>query len=147
MISIMLIAFLAPLSASAISYTLQICGNANMDETINDADVSYIEKVIKGEAEETKLSDANNDGTVDEKDVDQIKKIIAGDEEFLVVLEDTGGFVKIAQPVQSFVYHGHNTYVYETLRAIGALTRSSASLTHSLHLEDPDIARPTCLSF
>jgi iron complex transport system substrate-binding protein len=73
LLSIMLISFLAPLSAIAVSYTLQICGNANMDETINDADVSYIEKVIKGEAEETKLSDANNDGMVNEKDVDQIK--------------------------------------------------------------------------
>jgi iron complex transport system substrate-binding protein len=120
MLLIMLTAFIFPLAVSADSFTLQICGNANMDGTINDQDVAYAEKIIKGEAEKTILSDANNDGSIDEKDVEQINRIIAGDEEFLVVREDTGGFVNIAEPVKTFVYHGHNTYVYETLRAIGA---------------------------
>jgi len=117
---IMLTAFVFPLAVGVDSFTLQICGNADMDETINDQDVTYTEKIIKGEAEKTILSDANNDGSVDEKDIDQINKIIAGDEEFLVVREDLGDFVKIAEPVKTFVYHGHNTYVYETLRAIQA---------------------------
>ena len=117
---IMLTAFVFPLAVGVDSFTLQICGNADMDETINDQDVAYTEKIIKGEAEKTILSDANNDGSVDEKDIDQINKIIAGDEEFLVVRQDLGDFVKIAEPVKTFVYHGHNTYVYETLRAIQA---------------------------
>ena len=119
LLSIMLIALLSPLSSSAVSYTLKIYGNANMDEIINDADVSYLQKVIKGEAEKTKFSDANNDGVVDEKDIEQIEKIIAGNEEFLVVLDDSGRTVKVAEPIDSFVYHGHNIFVYETLRAIG----------------------------
>jgi len=110
--------FLAALSASADSYTLKIYGNANMDENINDEDISYLQNVIKGDAEKTEFSDANNDGAVDEKDIEQIKEIIAGNEAFLVVMDDSGRTVKIAEPVESFVYHGHNIFVYETLRAI-----------------------------
>jgi iron complex transport system substrate-binding protein len=112
--------FLSVTSTSAVSYTLQIFGNANLDEIIDDDDVSYLEKVIRGEADKTKFSDANNDGMVDEKDIDQVKKIIDGTEEILVVYDDTARSVEIAEPVKSFVYHGHNEYVYETLRAIGA---------------------------
>lgn len=121
--SIIVALFLVSLSCSAVSYTLQIFGNANMDEFINDADVSYLEKVIKSEAENTKLSDANNDGAVDEKDIDQVNKIVSGTEEYLVVLDDTGSSIKIPEPVKSFVYHGHNSYVYETVRSIGAADR------------------------
>ena len=108
--------FFTALSASAVSYTLQIFGNANMDEIIDDADISYLEKVIKGEADNTKFSDANNDGTVDEKDIDQVQNIIDGTEEILVVFDDTARSVEIPEPVKSFVYHGHNSYVYETVR-------------------------------
>ncbi len=115
--------FVAAFSASAVSYTLQIFGNANMDEIIDDADISYLEMVIKGEADKTKFSDANNDGTIDDEDIDQVKKIIAGNEEFLVVFDDTGRSIRIPEPVNSFVYHGHNSYVYETMRAIGASDR------------------------
>jgi iron complex transport system substrate-binding protein len=111
--------FLTAISSNAVSYTLKIHGNANMDESINDEDLTYLEKVIKGDAEKTELSDANNDGVVDEKDIEQIKKIIAGDEGFLVVQDDAGRTVRVDEPIESFVYHGHNIFVYETLRAIG----------------------------
>jgi iron complex transport system substrate-binding protein len=111
------------LSAGASSYTLLVYGNANMDDTIDQADVSYLEKEIKGQAESTKLSDANDDGAVDEQDIAQVEKIINGSEEFLVVLDDTGSSIRIPEPVESFVYHGHNSYVYETVRAIGASDR------------------------
>ena len=125
MLALMIMAaiFTAAFSAGAVSYTLQIFGNANMDEIIDDADISYLEKVIKGEADKTKFSDANNDGMVDEKDIDQVQKIIDGIEEFLVVFDDTARSIKITEPVKSFIYHGHNSYVYETLRAIGASDR------------------------
>lgn len=111
--------FLTALSSNAVSYTLKIHGNANMDESINDEDLTYLEKLIKGEVEKTEFSDANNDDVVDENDIEQIKKIIAGDEEFLVVRDDAGRTVRVDEPIDSFVYHGHNIFVYETLRAIG----------------------------
>ena len=66
--------FLTALSSNAVSYTLKIHGNANMDESINDEDLTYLEKLIKGEVEKTEFSDANNDDVVDEKDIEQIKK-------------------------------------------------------------------------
>jgi iron complex transport system substrate-binding protein len=94
-----------------------------MDEIIDNADISYLEKVIKGEADKTKFSDANNDGTVDDKDIDQVQKIIDGTEEILVVFDDSARSVEISEPVKTFVYHGHNSYVYETMRAIGAADR------------------------
>lgn len=105
------------------SYTLQIYGNANMDEIIDSADISYLEKVIKGEADQTQFSDANGDGAVDQTDIDQIQKIIDGNEDYLIVFDDTARAVKIPEPAKSFVYHGHNSYVYETVRAIGASDR------------------------
>jgi len=115
--------FFAAFSSNAASYTLKVYGNANMDDTINDKDISYLQDVIKGSAEKTQFSDANNDGVVDQKDIDQVKKIIAGNESFLIVLDDAGRSVRIPEPVKSFVYHGHNSYVYETLRALGAADR------------------------
>ena len=39
--------------------------------------------------------------------------------EFVTFTDDAERSVKIQTPIESFVYHGHNSYVYETLRAIG----------------------------
>ena len=86
--------FLIAFSSNAVSYTLKIHGNANMDESINDADLTYLEKLIKGDAERTS-SLMLTIRFVDEKDIEQIKKIIAGDEEFLVVQDDAGRTVRV----------------------------------------------------
>ena len=40
--------------------------------------------------------------------------------ETVTVIDDAGRTVIINMPVESFAYHGHNSYVYETLRAINA---------------------------
>lgn len=55
---------------------LWVYGNANEDDTIDEKDVEYLEKVIAGTEKKTILSDANADGEVDEKDVEYVKKII-----------------------------------------------------------------------
>ena len=112
-------ALLAFVPATASDFTLMIFGNANMDDTIDELDIEYVHGIIDGANGPTKLADANNDGKIDEKDINQIQMIIDGDEEFLVVVDDRGSSVTIPTPVISFVYHGHNSYVYETLRAIG----------------------------
>lgn len=52
--------------AVAADYTLGIFGNANMDDTIDEDDISYVEGIIDGTSEETQLADANYDGTIDE---------------------------------------------------------------------------------
>ncbi len=114
-----LCALLALMLANASDFTLQVFGNANMDDTIDESDIEYVQGIIAGTNDETVLADANDDDTIDEGDITQIELIMAGDEEFLVVLDDSGRSINIPIPVTSFVYHGHNSYVYETLRAIG----------------------------
>ena len=67
------------LSAGLVSsseYTLDIFGNANLDDRIDEADVAYIEGAVKGELQPTYLSDADGDGSVTESDVEQVLKII-----------------------------------------------------------------------
>ncbi len=46
-------------SVDASAYTLQIFGNANMDEQIDDKDMDFLEEIIAGTKEPTNLSDAN----------------------------------------------------------------------------------------
>lgn len=60
------IAMLAAISAVLASdYTLEIFGNANMDDKIDEADATYIADVIASSISPTPLSDANGDGKVD----------------------------------------------------------------------------------
>ena len=62
----------------AFSYTLNIFGNANMDDTIDELDIAYLEDVIAGRSPATEMADANLDGIVDEKDIEQVKRLIDG---------------------------------------------------------------------
>ena len=61
-------------SSLAFSYTLNIFGNANMDDAINESDIAYLEDVIAGRSPATELSDANLDGIVDGKDIEQVER-------------------------------------------------------------------------
>ncbi|HQJ62849.1 MAG TPA: ABC transporter substrate-binding protein, partial [Methanothrix soehngenii] len=63
-------------SSLAFSYTLNIFGNANMDDAINESDIAYLEDVIAGRSPATELSDANLDGIVDGKDIEQVERLI-----------------------------------------------------------------------
>lgn len=103
----LLIALLTPQGAwcAESDNALGIFGNANMDDTIDDRDISYVEGVIKGTNAATNLSDANYDGIVDEKDISQIKAIMDGAETELTVVSespwDTYQAVTIQKPVKS----------------------------------------------
>lgn len=70
----------ADIPAAASSYTLEIFGNANLDGTIDQSDLAYIQSIIEGKTESTELADANNDGKVNSQDLDQVSNIIQGDE-------------------------------------------------------------------
>ncbi|MDD1762197.1 MAG: ABC transporter substrate-binding protein [Methanothrix sp.] len=94
------------LSAALVSsseYTLDIFGNANLDDRIDEADVAYIEGAVKGELQPTYLSDADGDGSVTESDVEQVLKIINGSEEQIILIDDSNRTVKINMPVDSVV--------------------------------------------
>ena len=60
---------LAFIPASAADFTLQIFGNANMDDTINELDIEYVQGIIDGSKDKTELADANYDGKIDEEDI------------------------------------------------------------------------------
>ncbi len=94
------------LSAAQVSsseYTLDIFGNANLDDRIDEADVAYIEGTVKGELQPTYLSDTDGDGSVTESDVGQVLKIINGSEEQIILIDDANRTVKIDMPVDSVV--------------------------------------------
>jgi hypothetical protein len=42
--------------------TLQIYGNANMDDAVNQKDVDYLADIISGKSSATAYADANKDG-------------------------------------------------------------------------------------
>jgi iron complex transport system substrate-binding protein len=108
------------LSATAQEFTLDIFGNANGDDLIDEEDISYLQGILDGENEKTDLSDANNDGKVDENDIDQIEQIINGTQEELVVLDAQGKPVEFKGEVNRIILIPHNHYLYETMRSIGA---------------------------
>ncbi|MFZ3134166.1 ABC transporter substrate-binding protein [Methanothrix sp.] len=72
-------------SSLAFSYTLNLFGNANMDDAINESDIAYLEDVMAGRSPPTELSDANLDGVVDGKDIEQIERLIDGTGEQLTL--------------------------------------------------------------
>ena len=80
---------LAVMPVSAAEYTLDIFGNVNMDDTIDEDDIAYIEGIIDGTNEETQLADANYDGQIDEADIAQIELIILGEEKELTIIDYT----------------------------------------------------------
>ncbi|OPX81247.1 MAG: Periplasmic binding protein [Methanosaeta sp. PtaB.Bin087] len=88
------------LPAAGADYTLDIFGNANMDDTIDVQDVVYVKGIIYGSEKPTDFADANYDGAIDEKDIDQIEAIIEGSESELVLMDSAGRLVRVKKPLQ-----------------------------------------------
>ena len=108
-------------SAGASDYTLEIFGNANMDGTIDEKDIAYVEGIIKGANAATNLSDANYDGIIDPLDVEQVEKIISGEETKLVLLDSASKIVTIKMPVEKII--PLNRHAAEALKTIKASDR------------------------
>jgi iron complex transport system substrate-binding protein len=89
--------------AIAFDYTLDIFGNANMDDTIDEEDVEYVQGIIDGTNEVTELADANNDGNIDEDDIAQIDLITRGEETELTIIDDFGEIVTVSRPLERAV--------------------------------------------
>lgn len=109
---------LSIMSASAQDFTLDIFGNANMDELIDEQDVSYVEGIISNANEKTDLADANQDGKVDEADIDRIKQIIDGSESELYYIDCFGNASKVKHPLNRIILVYDNTA--EIIRILGA---------------------------
>jgi len=117
-------ALLIPLtfmSVGATDLNLGIFGNANMDDTIDELDVEYLQGIIEGTNDATELADANYDGEIDEKDITQIEQIINGDEKELIYLDCDGEPAKVHKPVEKIIVVYDNTA--EIIRILGAQDR------------------------
>jgi len=89
--------------AVADDYPMGIFGNANMDDTIDEEDIVYVEGIIDGTNEVTELADANYDGEIDEDDIAQIELIIDGEEKELTILDDAERIVTLEMPLDRAV--------------------------------------------
>lgn len=114
---IILFTVLPAACANSYDCTLGIFGNANMDDTIDEKDIAYVEGVIKGTNAPTNLSDANCDGLVDDRDLEQVQKIIDGTESEISILDAQKRNVTLKVPIKKAV--AVNTGALEIIRAIG----------------------------
>ncbi|OPX78568.1 MAG: Vitamin B12-binding protein [Methanosaeta sp. PtaB.Bin039] len=114
---LLLLASMILSAAADDGFTLQVFGNANMDDRIDDSDLNYAWGIISGSNRPTELADANYDGKIDEADVDQIKKMIAGTAERLTIRDAQNRNVTLNLPIKRAV--GANTGAIEIARGIG----------------------------
>jgi len=105
-------------STSLSSVRLQICGNANGDDIIDEKDIEAIQKIIDGGGEISNLTDANQDGVIDQKDIDQVEAIIDHEETRLYYVDIDGHNASVHTPVNSIIAI-YNVYV-EMVRALNA---------------------------
>jgi iron complex transport system substrate-binding protein len=116
-------------------YTLGIFGNANMDDTIDEQDIEYVQGIIDGTNDETELADANYDGQIDEEDIAQIEQIIAGEETELTIIDSVDRIVTVKVPVENLM---SLLCENEVIRILGAQNKVVAvnKWEAELHTED-----------
>lgn len=115
---ILICILLASFPANAADFVLEIYGNANMDEFLDASDVQYIEDVIAGTDNATKLADANLDGKIDTEDIEQVRAILDGKETKLTYIDMLGEAETVNKPIKRLVNMGYNGV--EMTRILGA---------------------------
>lgn len=126
-------------NAENYDFVLNIYGNANMDNNIDDKDIEYIKAVIDGKETLTKLSDANNDGKVDERDIEQIKQIIDGDEKELILIDSANRTVALKTPIERIVIARKGAEEFTILMAKDKIV----GIGDDAKQNNPDIVRKT----
>ena len=121
-VMLMLMAFGAVASADVMDYALNVFGNANLDETIDENDIEYLSAVINGSENTTRLADANQDGEVNQDDIEQIKQIMQGTEDKISVLDALNRTVTIKRPVERVI--SLRLAISEAMVAIGGRRQS-----------------------
>lgn len=104
--------------------TLKIFGNANMDQTIDEKDIAYVEDIISGKSQTTEFADANNDGKVDAQDIDQIQVLIDDNAKSITIKDSANRVVTVKLPINRFISADYRTT--EPLIAIGAAEKICA---------------------
>ncbi|MDH5806421.1 MAG: ABC transporter substrate-binding protein [Candidatus Methanomethylicaceae archaeon] len=105
-------------------FTLEIYGNANMDEVIDEKDITFLRQIIDGKINATEFADANRDGKIDLADVEQVLAIINGNASYIWILDGNKQPVKVKLPVNR----------------IGVEYLSNAELMRILGVEDKVVA-------
>jgi iron complex transport system substrate-binding protein len=116
-----LCALQAILPAGASNFALEIFGNANMDDAINEQDIRYVQGIINGTESRTKLADVNLDGKIDETDISQLRLIIDGKETEMTIVDCDGMNVTVHKPIKKIAVIADSTV--EALRILNAKDR------------------------
>ena len=97
--------------------TLEIYGNANMDDKIDASDVTYLQQILTGDKQATQFADANRDGTVNSDDIIQVNAIINGQASKLYMLDGSGQNISVSLPANRIIVeYNQNT---ELIRILG----------------------------
>jgi iron complex transport system substrate-binding protein len=105
-----------PASVAAMNLTLEIYGNANMDDKIDTSDVTYIQQMISGSRTPSQFADANRDGVIDANDVVQVNAIINGQEAKLYLLDGSKQNISVSLPANRLVVeYNQNTEIVRIL--------------------------------
>jgi iron complex transport system substrate-binding protein len=104
-----------------VSFTLEIFGNANMDDRIDEKDIAYVQGIIDGTYKPSDLADANHDNKVDQRDISQIEDIINGTESSIFYINVIGDVSKVKHPLNRIVIVYDNTA--EIIRILGAQSK------------------------
>jgi iron complex transport system substrate-binding protein len=106
-----------PTTVAAMNLTLEIYGNANMDDKIDTSDVTYVQQIISGSKTSTQFADANRDGVIDDNDLAQVNAIISGQETKLYLLDGSKTNITVSLPANRvIVEYNQNT---ELVRILG----------------------------
>ena len=109
--------FIKTTSGSAMNLTLEIYGNANMDDKIDQDDITYIQDIIDGKKPPTPFADANRDGVIDELDIEYVQAIIDGNAKKLYMLDGNKQDISVSLPANRIIVeYNQNT---ELVRILG----------------------------
>jgi iron complex transport system substrate-binding protein len=106
---------------NGVSFTLDIFGNANMDDRIDEKDIAYVQGIIDGTSKPSNLADANHDGKIDQKDISTIKNIMNGTESSIFYINVNGDVAKVKHPLNRIIIVYDNTA--EIIRILGAQSK------------------------
>lgn len=88
---------------SHVDLVLEVFGNANMDDMLDDEDITYIQNIIDGTTTETEFADATHDGTINQDDIQQVTDILNGDASYITLLDGNGELLTVSLPVNRMI--------------------------------------------
>ena len=105
---------------------LQIMGNANNDDYLDQDDVEELERIVKenGTVKDHPLADANNDGVIDSKDIEMVKRMVDRESMPIYIVNGKSEVQRIDYPVSKFISIGTDTL--SSVYAVGAMSKVSA---------------------